>query len=746
MSEPRHRRIRRAGAREKEAARGKPRERRKLQLWQAVVTPLVSIGVFFGLLEIVLALVGVQSVLEREDPFVGFVANVPLFVEETDQEGRRILVTANNKHRFFNPQRFPRDKSPGTYRIFCVGGSTTYGRPYDDMTSFAGWLRELLPVADARHRWEVINAGGISYASYRVARLMEELASYEPDLFVVYSGHNEFLEERTYGNLREVPGVVRSTAALLARTRTWAAMSSLLDGLGASPRLEQNRRAQLPGEVNTLLERSAGPERYEREDALRERILLHYRISLSRMVEIARSAGAEIIFVTPASNLKDCTPFKSQHTDGLESLDRTRSKELLAIALERAHETRMSEALEALDEAVAIDPRFAELHYRRGEVLLALGNNEAAEVALRRARDEDVCPLRALSPMRTVVSEVARQTRSGLVDFLDVLERAMLDDRGHPIPGKEYFLDHVHPTIEANRMLAVALIEAMIDRGILRPDESWGEDAIAEIATRIEGNLDRGMHARALASLAQVLYWAGKFEDARRPAAQALESDVGDVGVVATASTILASLSARDGDTAQARVFFRRALNANPRNPETHFQVGLMFLNEPNRDLEVAAAHILLASVMWPENDMTHQTFGLAMAERGRLEVAFPSLRQAVRLNPRNTDAERALARMRELLGTRANDLVAPRISVTSYPSGAPHEIVQMRLNETGREIPDGIWTEWYEGGEPKRFVDYAGGVPHGVEITWNPDGKVVSRTEYRQGKPADASATAMPG
>ena len=47
-------------------------------------------------------------------------------------------------------------QAPETYRIFCLGGSTTYGRPYNDTTSFAGWLRELLPVADPQRRWEVI--------------------------------------------------------------------------------------------------------------------------------------------------------------------------------------------------------------------------------------------------------------------------------------------------------------------------------------------------------------------------------------------------------------------------------------------------------------------------------------------------------------------------------------------------------------------------------------------------------------
>jgi hypothetical protein len=151
-------------------------ESRKLPVWKKVIFSITAIVLFFGILELVLALCGVQPKLLDQDPFVGFSSNVPLYLLETDSDGRQVLATAPNKT-LFNHQQFPQEKPPGTYRIFCVGGSTTYGRPYNDTTSFAGWLRELLPVVDARRRWEVINAGGISYASYRVVHLMKESLS-----------------------------------------------------------------------------------------------------------------------------------------------------------------------------------------------------------------------------------------------------------------------------------------------------------------------------------------------------------------------------------------------------------------------------------------------------------------------------------------------------------------------------------------------------------------------------------------
>ena len=41
---------------------------------------------------------------------------------------------------------------------------------------------------------EAINASGVSYAMHRLNIVADELLRYEPDVFIVYSGHNEFVE------------------------------------------------------------------------------------------------------------------------------------------------------------------------------------------------------------------------------------------------------------------------------------------------------------------------------------------------------------------------------------------------------------------------------------------------------------------------------------------------------------------------------------------------------------------------
>ena len=39
--------------------------------------------------------------------------------------------------------------------------------------------------------------------SYRLLLILEKCLQYKPDLFIVCTGHNEFLEDRSYAHLKE---------------------------------------------------------------------------------------------------------------------------------------------------------------------------------------------------------------------------------------------------------------------------------------------------------------------------------------------------------------------------------------------------------------------------------------------------------------------------------------------------------------------------------------------------------------
>jgi hypothetical protein len=146
-----------------------------------------------ALLELTLRLAVPSPPVNIEDPFVSFHRLSPLFA--ADPTGTR-FETAEERLTAFCPQSFAAEKKPETLRIFCLGGSTVQGRPYSIQTSFTTWLELNLRAARTGADSEVINCGGISYASYRLVPIMRELLEYEPDLFIIYTGHNEFLEDR----------------------------------------------------------------------------------------------------------------------------------------------------------------------------------------------------------------------------------------------------------------------------------------------------------------------------------------------------------------------------------------------------------------------------------------------------------------------------------------------------------------------------------------------------------------------
>jgi tetratricopeptide (TPR) repeat protein len=647
---------------------GKPAQGRVALSWRKkLVFAVVATLLFFAILECALWLAGVKTLAAGDDPYVGFAGNLPLFVEETGADGGAWMVTAPNKLAWFNEQRFPAEKKSGVRRVFCLGGSTTYGRPYDDATSFSAWLRELLPAASGHDRWEVINAGGISYASYRVAALMEELSRYQPDLFVVYTGHNEFLEERTYGEIRSKPAPLLKTAAALGRSRTFSALRGLLNP--APPR----KAAVLPGEVDAVLDHTVGPTSYHRNDPLREQILAHFELNLERMAELARGCGAELVFVVPAVNLKDSSPFKSQHSNGLSArdLEDWRWLDQESVALE--DEGRLDEAIAACEQALQIDPRYAELHFRYGRLLLAAGRAGEASLALQRAVDEDVCPLRIPSQLQEALREIATSRGIPLVDFDRVVRNDCLVRHGHNAPGQEYFLDHVHPTIDGNGMVAIAIIERLAADRLLDVG-SLGEADIVRAERRIRGRIDPEKHAVAERNLAKVLNWSGKHEEAGRMALKSLETLPDDpeslvIGAAylrsrgrretaidylhraieqmpeyADARQLLGAMLVDAGRLEEAREQFLTLTRLKPTDAQAWQMVGAILAEQEK--FEEALEYYQRAHALDADDADLHYNWGFALAGLGRIEEAKRHLRRAIELNPDDKAAQRMLAEL----------------------------------------------------------------------------------------------------
>jgi tetratricopeptide (TPR) repeat protein len=589
-----------------------------------------------------------------------------------------------------------------------MGGSTTYGRPYSDRVSFCGWLRAYLKAADPSRNWEVINAGGISFASYRVARLMNELGQYEPDLFIVYSGHNEFLEQRSYGTLAELPAWVINLNATLSGTRVYTAMSRAIDALTSDSLGQAQAAQQLGGEVDEILNDSAGPDSYHRDETLKRQVITHFRLNVQRMVKISRSAGAEIMFVQPVSNLKDMSPFKSEHRAGLDERARQEWESLYqrGRALQASGET--GGALAAYRQALAIDERYADLHYRVGQVLFERGEYAAAEQAFRRALEEDIVPLRMLDAMHRIVEEVAASEDVPLIGLPGLIRDAYAREYDHTVFGKEYFRDHVHLNMEGYLLLGLALLERLAEQGIATPRPAWGDEQIEAIRREVIAGLDPEIEGRAMLNLGKVMDWAGKHdeafesfkravqilgpnpmlydrlarslflsgrkEEAIRYLRETLELFPGMHGVHSKLAmllaeqgnteeaiehcradleldptdyrmhAVLANLLEKTGDTAGALRHYRLALEL--RADYEFALVKLAYLLIDQGEHEEALKHIEAALRVNPEQHRAHNALGLVMEKQGRPREAARHYREALRLDPEDSDARDNLRRV----------------------------------------------------------------------------------------------------
>tara|TARA_Y100001934_G_scaffold207201_1_gene245010 strand:+ start:2395 stop:4032 length:1638 start_codon:yes stop_codon:yes gene_type:complete len=403
---------------------------------------LAAVGI--GLLPLVLLEAGLRLFLpadDHSDPYAGFGGNVPVF--NLDGDAYR---TANGREPFLAPQEFSATKSTNGLRVFCFGGSTVFGRPFHSATAFPRWLELQLQAESPGRRVEVVNCGGISYASYRIVPMLRECLQYEPDVMVLATGHNEFLEDRTYSSLKARSAITVALDSLrIVRTgRKW---------LARTPQKEAPD-ARNAGFV-TRLDAESGYASYKRDPEWRRRVLTQFEEAIQQIIRDCRAAAVPLLIVRLGSNLRDCPPFKSEHRANL-SADEEAHWQLLIDQARDAEKAKPSDAMEYYRQALEIDAEHALTHYRMARVLDRLDDPKAAEHYYE-AKDEDVCPLRMFESQANYLKVVAEQYSLPFVDA----DSHLRDLSNEGLPGFDWYLDHVHPTIGGHQEIALLIADAL---------------------------------------------------------------------------------------------------------------------------------------------------------------------------------------------------------------------------------------------------------------------------------------------
>jgi len=112
-----------------------------------------------------------------------------IFLQRIWNETNCIVTTNNYGLRGVD---FEREKPSNTYRIFTVGGSTTYGGGVNDHETWPFYLQQEFNRLNLLTNVEVINAGIMSAETNQELEIIRErLIEFEPDLIVMYDGWND---------------------------------------------------------------------------------------------------------------------------------------------------------------------------------------------------------------------------------------------------------------------------------------------------------------------------------------------------------------------------------------------------------------------------------------------------------------------------------------------------------------------------------------------------------------------------
>lgn len=400
--------------------------------------------------------------------FSEFNAARPLFRISDDQQTWQV---AANRRRYFAKESFPAIKGQHEFRIFVFGGSTVQGRPFSIPTSFTTFLKIALRQANPKIDWQVVNCGGISYASYRVLPIVRECLRYKPDLYIVCTGHNEFLECVSYNNIKSPNSTLATCFSALNKLQSFHLAEQTWEHFRARPATVVPAPS-MPEEVEAMLDHQGGLDAYRRSALHADHVNIEFGCNLQKMISAAGAGNVPIMFISPPSNLRDCPPFKSE----FHSSTNLHTQQAVTGKIKNASNSMSLDpptAIQLLQSAVQDDPEFAFAWYQLGHALLALNRDHEAANAFAQARDKDVCPLRMTSQLKTTLQAVARENNIKLLDA----DALLLDKARNGIIGDAVLVDHVHPSFKSHQNIAIAVIDAMASTQWIQIKNTGWKDA-----------------------------------------------------------------------------------------------------------------------------------------------------------------------------------------------------------------------------------------------------------------------------
>jgi len=356
------------------------------------------------------------------------------------------------------------EKKPGEYRVFLYGGSSAYGFPVADRYSITAWLRKSFPHLLPGKTVNVMNCAWPGKASHHDLEGVHAVLKYKPDLFIIYTGHNEapvdnrlFVDHWIYK--LDLRLKFRSAFYRFLLTRFHKARKFIV--YGSSGYTEKQYREEII--ANKVY------KKVEVDDEEYGKILQAYRKNIESIIRFAKEHQIRVLIVNLPSNLRDIPPAISTHKAALSEVKLADWNRYFEEAKAFEKQGKYKEAVESYQVAAAIDPTYADLQYQLGQSYEQIGDYASAKKAYQSALDHDGHPWRAKSSLNEILLQISQQQDIIFVDIVAALERLS----PHGILSRELIYDNVHPSIQAQQVITDEILHALAQANWLAPAGEW---------------------------------------------------------------------------------------------------------------------------------------------------------------------------------------------------------------------------------------------------------------------------------
>jgi lysophospholipase L1-like esterase len=378
---------------------------------------LVILGLFIGSIPLIIYLnVRENTILIRQKMLDDYLNPRGIFIKSGEYyiSNANLEYSKEDKYIKYIRQNISVNKIENTYRIFIYGESSVAGTYPVNKSALVNFALQLdLENYFHNKNFEVINLGKAGCDSSYIKNAMLESIHYQPDLIIIYAGHNEFGK----GVVEEIMGVT---------------------------------------EVNN-------PDDFYNQ---KNKLLNNYKRNVGDIISITSSNHVPLILITMASNLADREPTYSIFFGNL-----SRQKTFDTLMSKAETFWKNNEKYEAYLQYLSAE-KFGEsalLFFRLGTYWEKI-NNTLSLNYFKRAKDLDTgFKERAFSDLNDYLRGI-NSTNVFIMDFEAVVERIALSKNetvGCNLFGNKFYCDYIHPNEKLHKLMADEIFKTILKENLI---------------------------------------------------------------------------------------------------------------------------------------------------------------------------------------------------------------------------------------------------------------------------------------